>query len=291
MPAPSTVKLLRSKDSTLIFAEATGDYSNPHVVLLAGLTLSGCAFDDFCSDQRLLDALYIVRYDIRGHARSGQPNTPEAYESKRFAEDFEAVVDAFELKRPILAGWSMGAAVATDVCAHLPPSTLSGIIYLAGVPSTGLEIAQMAAPPLMDALPGLISTDAVWAFRSSALIFTEKLFANPQDVPYALKCMYLGHSLSPEIMGLSLARQMEVENLWKAGGEGLPLLSIQGTEDQHRKGAQKDVDEMMKPHFKDYEMVWLNGRGHALYYEAPDEIVDLMIRFAKRVGGKDYYTA
>lgn len=87
-------------------------------------------------------------------------------------------------------------------------------------------------------------------------------------------------------MGLSLARQMEVEKLWKAGGEGLPLLSIQGTEDQHRKGAQKDVDEMMKPHFKDYEMIWLNGRGHALHYEARDEIVDLMIRFAKRVGGK-----
>lgn len=66
MPAPSTVKLLRSKDSTLIFAEATGNYSNPHVVLLAGLTLSGCAFDDFCSDQRLLDALYIVCAPLYG---------------------------------------------------------------------------------------------------------------------------------------------------------------------------------------------------------------------------------
>lgn len=60
MPAPSTVKLLRSSDDTLIFAEATGNPSNPHVVLLAGLSLSGCVFDDFCSDQRLLDVLYIV---------------------------------------------------------------------------------------------------------------------------------------------------------------------------------------------------------------------------------------
>lgn len=33
-------------------------------------------------------------------------------------------------------------------------------------------------------------------------------------------------------------------------------------------------------------MVWLNGRGDALHYEAPDEIVGLMIRFAKRAGGK-----
>lgn len=46
-----------------------------------------------------------VRYDIRGHGRSGKPNTAEAYESKLFADDFKAVMEAFELKKPVLAGW------------------------------------------------------------------------------------------------------------------------------------------------------------------------------------------
>jgi hypothetical protein len=56
----SNVKILRSTDGTTIFAEATGDPNNLHFVLLSGLTLSGCVFDEMCGDQRLLDSLYIV---------------------------------------------------------------------------------------------------------------------------------------------------------------------------------------------------------------------------------------
>jgi hypothetical protein len=61
---PSDVKVLFSTDGTRLFAEATGDRSNPHLVLIAGLTLSGCVFDEICADKRLLDSLYIVRQQI-----------------------------------------------------------------------------------------------------------------------------------------------------------------------------------------------------------------------------------
>lgn len=46
-----------------------------------------------------------VRYDARGHGRSGKPDTDEAWESKRFAEDFDTVVKAYELHRPFVVGW------------------------------------------------------------------------------------------------------------------------------------------------------------------------------------------
>ncbi|KAJ7131705.1 alpha/beta-hydrolase [Mycena crocata] len=287
--SPSTVKLLQSIDGTAIFAEATGDPHNLHLILLSGLTLSGCVFDDMCADQRLLESLYIVRYDIRGHGRSGKPSTPDAYESKLFAADFKTVMDAFNLKKPVLAGWSMGAAVATDVVSHLPPDTLSGVIYLSGVPATSV-VGQMAAPPLIVALPGLMSNESVSAYQAAATIFTDRLFAHPEAVPYAVRCLHTGHSLTPEIMSLSLARPMVVENLWKAGQEGLPLLVVQGTLDGHRDGGEKGVEEVMKPHFKNYEMIWLEGRGHALHYECPNEIVDILITYTKKVGGKDYRT-
>ncbi|KAJ6543288.1 hypothetical protein DFH09DRAFT_1173801 [Mycena vulgaris] len=43
-------RILRSPDGTTIYAEATGAPRNSHVVLLAGLALSGCIYDDFCAD-------------------------------------------------------------------------------------------------------------------------------------------------------------------------------------------------------------------------------------------------
>ncbi|KAJ7749180.1 alpha/beta-hydrolase [Mycena metata] len=291
-PIPTDVRILHSSDGTVIYAEATGSPHNPHLVLLAGLTLSGCIYDDLCADPQLLDALYIVRYDVRGHGRSGKPTTADAYASEMFADDFKTVVEAFALHRPVLAGWSMGAAVATDVAAHLPPATLSGVIYLAGIPCTGDLARELNAPELGVALPGLLAKDDVTAFQTSAAIFTDTLFAVPDKVPYSVKCLYLGHSLTPEIMGLSLSRPMDVQALWDAGRDGLPLLTLQGTRDAHRKAVDvKNVADVLQPHFKNFECVWFEGRGHALHYECPKDVVHHLVRFTKQVGGKDYRAA
>jgi pimeloyl-ACP methyl ester carboxylesterase len=178
--------------------------------------------------------------------------------------------------------------VATDVVSHLPPDTLSGVIYLSGVPDTTV-VGEMAAPPLVAALPGLVSNESVSAYQAAAEIFTDRLFAHPEAVSYAVKCMHMGHSLTPEIMGFSLARPMSIDKLWKAGQDGLPLLVVQGTKDGHREGSAKSVEEIMKPHFKNYEMIWLEGRGHALHSECPNEIIEIMIPFTKKVRGKVRY--
>ncbi|KAJ7634730.1 alpha/beta-hydrolase [Roridomyces roridus] len=283
-----TVKVVQSTDGTTIFAEASGDPRNPHIVLLAGLGLSGCVFDDMCANPALLSSVYIVRYDVRGHGRSGKPTVAEAYESKLFADDFKTVMDAFNLHKPILAGWSMGSVVATDVSTHLPLGTLSGVVYLSGMPATGEVALSMVPSGLLSAIPGLLSKDDVVASEASVVEFTNRLFAHPEAVPYGIKCMYLGQRLHPEIANFSLSRTVDVEKLWAAGKDGLPLLIVQGTADAHRAGGPKGVEEVMKPHFKTYEAIWLEGRGHALHYESPEEIVDILVNFAKKVGGKDY---
>ncbi|KAJ6500251.1 alpha/beta-hydrolase, partial [Mycena vulgaris] len=254
---------------TTIYAEATGAYDNPHVVLLAGLAFSGCIYDELCADPQLLETLYIVRYDLRGHGRSGKPTTPDAYQSKRFADDFKTVMNAFGLEKPVLAAWSMGAASDRPhrgrcyrrYIPHTPCDTL-GVLYLAGVPCTGEILGQMFAPELAAALPGLLSTDSVSGFQASTSIFTERLFADPSAVTYAVKCLYMGHSLTPEIMALSLNRPMEVQPLWKAGKDGLSLMVVQGTADAHH--VEHDTIPFMQPHFENFESVWLEGRGHAL---------------------------
>ena len=42
----------------------------------------------------------------------------------------------------------------------------------------------------------------------------------------------------------------------------------------------------MKPNFENFECVWSEGRGHALHYECPEDIVRLLVKFTQKFGGK-----
>ncbi|KAJ6600526.1 hypothetical protein DFH09DRAFT_1271316 [Mycena vulgaris] len=196
----------------------------------------------------------VVAADLRGHGRSGKPTSPDTYQSKIFVDDFRTVMDAFGL----LAAWSMGAAVATDVAAHLPPATLSGVIYLAGVPSAG----EMMSPTVGAALSGLLSTDDVSAFQASSAIFAEKLFAQPDTVPYATKCLYMGHSLPPEIIKSILDHPMD--------------LQPPGTADVQRPGSRKNVEDVTQPHFKNFETTARSETGRITIDFAADKGVGIV---------------
>ncbi|KXN87139.1 hypothetical protein AN958_09145 [Leucoagaricus sp. SymC.cos] len=91
-------------------------------------------------------------------------------------------------------------------------------------------------------------------------------------------------------MALSLTRTMDVQKLWDAGKDGLPLIVVQGLVDGHRSGAPKTVEDVVKPHFVNYESRWLDGIGHTIHYEAPKVLVDILIEFGKKYAGKDYRT-
>lgn len=76
-----------------------------------------------------------VRYDTRGHGRSGKPEDAAAWESKRLAEDFDAVVRGFGLSRPFVACWCV---LLSDSCASSDPNMR---LSLVGV----LEVSQLAS--------------------------------------------------------------------------------------------------------------------------------------------------
>jgi len=50
---------------------------------------------------------FQVRYDVRGHGRSGKPPSIEGHASSLYADDFEAVIRGFKLKKPVVVGWSV----------------------------------------------------------------------------------------------------------------------------------------------------------------------------------------
>ena len=71
----------------------------------------------------------VVRYDARGHGRSGA--TPDAadYRWPSLALDEWALVDALGLERPVLGGASMGAATALHA-AMARPEDVAGLVLV-----------------------------------------------------------------------------------------------------------------------------------------------------------------
>jgi pimeloyl-ACP methyl ester carboxylesterase len=141
---------LTSADGTTIYAEAQGNASAPpgahwsglpsichadtHAVIFAhGIFGTALVFDGLFSRADLQKAAYLVRvrggalrqwranyglqirYDARGHGRSGKPTDAASYESVRYAQDVETVVKAFNLTMPFFAGWSLGGVIFADI--------------------------------------------------------------------------------------------------------------------------------------------------------------------------------
>ena len=110
------------------FEVATGDGvtlsgqesgGGPAIVLLHGLTATR-RYVVMGSRTLEREGYRVVSYDARGHGRSAAAPDPVAYGYDRLARDLEAVLDALELDRAVLAGASMGAHTALRLALHHP---------------------------------------------------------------------------------------------------------------------------------------------------------------------------
>ncbi|THH14921.1 hypothetical protein EW146_g5487 [Bondarzewia mesenterica] len=305
--SPNPGRLIPSKDGTLIYADAVGDPSKPCAVFLHGTALSAAVFNDLFADSDLLKNLYLVRYDLRGHGRSGKPETEAGYRSELFAQDFDAVASAFGVRKPVLVGWweswkyglpmlfslvfqtlmaLMSGTVACDISAHLPSDTLAGVVYLAGLPFIGPIMGRIGTPTIAGFRPGLVTTDDVDLSTSTTVGFVNSLFVNPDAVPFELKCAWMGTAVlqSPRVRKFVLSRAQDPTKLFELGSHGLPLLIMSGTCDSQIKG---DVlAEEMKQHFKNVDVNMIEGGNHALFYDYPEEVVRSIISFVLKANGK-----
>ncbi|KDR74313.1 hypothetical protein GALMADRAFT_123754 [Galerina marginata CBS 339.88] len=282
MSSISVERLLKSSDGADIFARAVGNHNNPSLVFIHGLALSGAVFDDLFKEEYLVDRFYLVSYDMRGHGRSGKPDTVEGHASTLYADDFATVVKAFNLDAPILIGCNL-ATVACDICTHLAPGSISGIVYAAGLPYIGPIMNEVGTPLVLGFLPGLFSTDDVVLSANTKVAFTDSLFNDPDNVPISIKWSWLGAATlqTPAVCRSLLSRIQDPEKLFQAGASGLPLMLISGSRDTQVQG--DIVVRLMKPHFKDIEAHTIPGGSHALFYDNLEDFMRYVAEFANRV--------
>jgi pimeloyl-ACP methyl ester carboxylesterase len=93
----------------------------------------------------------VVTLDLLGHGRSDRPRDMWRYSMSFFAEQTVGLMDHLELDEAVIAGTSLGANVALEVC-DLAPERVRGMVIEMPVLDNALLGCALAFTPLMVAL-------------------------------------------------------------------------------------------------------------------------------------------
>ena len=102
------------------------------------------------------DLFECVAYDLRGHGRTG-PSDLKRYSIGFFAEDLAEILDAMELRRPILCGLSMGGMIAQSFAARYPERVRALILC-----DTGASTSHYLSDKILNQAIGLITPTATF---------------------------------------------------------------------------------------------------------------------------------
>lgn len=112
------IRFVESKDHTRVAFDVSG--GGPAIVFLHG----GFIQDRRCWHEagyveRLNKHCTVITVDLRGHGESDQPDTPEGYAPDRIIEDIQAVVDACNVGRFYLWGYSLGGTMGLQIASRM----------------------------------------------------------------------------------------------------------------------------------------------------------------------------
>jgi lipase len=190
--------------------DATGDT----VVALHGITASHLAWQAVAAR---LPAVRVIAPDLRGRGRSN--SLPGPYGMDSHADDVAAVLDRFQLHRPLLAGHSMGAFVAMQMVRR-HPDRVGGVVLIDG----GLPLETSAQSP-EEALallgPAAQRLSMTFPSRGAYREFWRRHPAFADDWTAATEA-YVDYDLDgaePDLRPATRAAAMLEDSLWLAGDD------------------------------------------------------------------------
>ena len=126
---PGIRRRLRTPDGVELEVREWGSPDGPELLLVPGVAQSYLSFvKQYAAPE--LQHLRIVSYDPRGHGLSGQPLGEDWYAGRRWSDEVRTVIEGAGLRRPILAGWSLGGRIVRQYLLDYGDSRLSGAAFI-----------------------------------------------------------------------------------------------------------------------------------------------------------------
>jgi 2-succinyl-6-hydroxy-2,4-cyclohexadiene-1-carboxylate synthase len=264
-----------------IWFETRGDTSDDPLVLLHGFTGTHRTWDRL--GERLGKKNFLILPDLPGHGRSGvSPSRAEM----GIGSTSDAVAEVMGLamggrqqqgRKAALLGYSLGGRVALDLaCRH--QELLSCLVLEGASPGIGRDAEREERRARDDELADEIELRGVeWLvdhWQETPLFVTQKEL--PSQAFEAVRRDRLSNSARGIAMSLRGAGTGEMVPLWgKIEDLRIPVLLVVGKRDPK----YAEIGEAMHLKIPGSVVAEVDGAGHCVHVEKPEEFADLVDRF------------
>ena len=263
---------IRAPDGTRLAVYEWGTAPGPEVLLIHGFAQCHLCFEP--QIRALAATCRVVAYDQRGHGASDQPTDPTAYQGGRvWADDIAAVIEAKQLKRPVIAGWSMGGRVTRQYLVVHGDSRLAGINFVASQVVEDPSGRGPSAPkPWPETLSLAEEIDLAIAFIDGCYGRKPTEAEFRRAVAYNMK---VPGFVRRAIAGWSTPAAPTIDALRKVRA---PVLITHGRDDAVVLPRSVDMALNALPHAR---VSWFDGCGHSPFAEDPDRFNRELLAFVE----------
>jgi len=258
--------MIRSRDGVAINFEVEG--RGRHVTLLHGVGSHLQAWDSVVAALR--DEFTFLRYDLRGHGKSGKPPGPYALDD--YVADLAALLDAQSVDRTTLVGFSFGGMIAPAFTVRHPKRVHALGIVSAVAGRTPEQRAVMVKRADELAQGGATMTVSAAIERW----FTPEFRArNPEIIERQIQRVLGNDSVGYAAAYRVFAESDVIDDLHKIS---CPTLVMTG---EHDSGSTPEMARAIHKRIAGSHLVILPRYRHSLLIEATAEVVSQLRAFLK----------
>jgi pimeloyl-ACP methyl ester carboxylesterase len=261
---------------TLLHLVETGNPRGQPILFIHGISQCALAWERQLSSPTL-GSHRLIAMDMRGHGSSERPLA--GYDdSRRWADDVDAVIRELSLDQPILCGWSYGPLVILDYIRHYGERRIGGIHFTGGITKLGsAEAVSVLTPEVLGLVPGLFSRDAeqsVGGLEGLVRLF----FAREPAAAQVYTVLGWNVSVPPFVREAMFSRVLNNDDVLRA--IRTPVLITHGTEDAVVRLAAVDQHRANLPHAQIHIM---QNAGHVAFLENPEPFNQRLAEFSRAV--------
>ena len=225
----------------------------------------------------LAEQLEVIAYDHRGIGRSA-PLTGDITTAD-LAADALALLDALEIERAHVLGFSMGGMAAQELALKAPGRVRS--LTLAGSSAGGTQSKPTSGEIVQALTAAVLSGDRERVFRTGFGLLLSRAFTDSPDNYATFAAVARDHPPSLQTLMEQQAAIVAHDAYGRLRGLDVPTLVVHGSEDQMLEAVNGDLLASLIPGAR-YER--LEGAGHLLFWEQPERVARLVREHAAGVG-------